>query len=260
MTERPMYHRDLSRVAAGQTTGRKLRITREMRGHSVDELAAAASLAPTDIAAAEADQHSFTVSEISRLALALDCHPSTLAFPEWELLPFAPKPVSVAGQVGINGGLEDATLRLYMPSKCGLWIQGPARKQFNLDFFTPSIASWNSLSDSGRAEGHFAAKGTTLGLCLNKFGGGAEPDTDVRNISKVELVVTPNRNGIAYQFSGLARVAPKQVRSGRPPDSPAGDWRFAIHFLVPADQLAVFLGLYPSAAKILIDKLSALAK
>lgn len=253
-----MYQRSPSKIAAGMTSGWHLHSIREMRGLSVQDLASATSLSIESIEAAEKDQHRFSVEEIGRLAVALDCHPSAMAFPEWDSIPYAPAQITVDGEVAINGRFTAGELRLFAPSGDGLWISGPERKEFKLYFFTRSMATVEHGSHLLTSDRRYTIAGSTVGRATEYFGGGAELHTDVRLISEVQVLVSPSKAGITYRFDGHAHVLASNVRGHRPPQSPPDDWRFEIECRVPASQLAALLGLYPSAETLLLAKLASL--
>jgi len=65
--------------------GESVRIIRELQGMSQNELAAATGIAQSTISAIERERINLGVKRAKQLARALQCHPSVLVFPGWDI-------------------------------------------------------------------------------------------------------------------------------------------------------------------------------
>jgi len=72
-----------SRSRARLTSGRAIRIYREIQGLSQAELAKLAGLTQATISGLESDRLTLGVERAERIAVALNVHPGLLAFPGW---------------------------------------------------------------------------------------------------------------------------------------------------------------------------------
>lgn len=74
-----------SRNRVSLNPGRALKIYRELQGLSQSELANKAGLKQATISALESGQITLGLERAKVLARALKVHPSTLAFPDWDV-------------------------------------------------------------------------------------------------------------------------------------------------------------------------------
>ena len=65
--------------------GESVRIIRELQGMSQNELAAATGIPQSTISAIERERINLGVERAKQLARALQCHPSVLVFPGWDI-------------------------------------------------------------------------------------------------------------------------------------------------------------------------------
>ena len=67
------------------SVGESVRIIRELQGHSRNELARLTGIPQATISAIENDRVRLGVDRAKVIARALQCHPSVLVFPGWEI-------------------------------------------------------------------------------------------------------------------------------------------------------------------------------
>ena len=67
------------------SVGESVRIIRELQGHSQNELARLTGIPQATISAIENDRARLGVERAKVIARALQCHPSVLVFPGWEI-------------------------------------------------------------------------------------------------------------------------------------------------------------------------------
>lgn len=77
------YRRARSEVSV--SPGETVRIIRELRGMSRNELAEASGIPQSTISAIERERINLGVERAKQLARALKCHPAVLVFPSWDV-------------------------------------------------------------------------------------------------------------------------------------------------------------------------------
>lgn len=248
------YHPELK--AANVSSGWKIKSTRELRKLSVESLSQATGIAIERIVDAESDQVHLDTEEFHKIAIALDSHPSFFAFPYWDTTPFKSEPIAVRGSVQVNAESEIRDLRVYLNREVGINIPLLAGKSLSVHTFNGAMATL--IAGGTHPEINYKIAGDSLGLLYDNYGHGADFDCDNRIITELEIKINCTAQGIRYSFKGVATDR-GGVSSGRPINSPKGDWNFSVSFLVPVDLLRPFCGLYPEAAERLISELKGYA-
>ena len=171
-----------------------LRTAREYRKLSFLELSDASGVPVSSIAAYEAGEGDLLVEELRRLAVALDWHPSFIAFRSWPPYPLEPKPVIVNGQISTNGvPMAESfscslpwdgcfALRFFhqssrLPQRCG-WIElYPLTRSLLKNY----KAVWKSPTIKGSAHGDVLGEfGESFGE--DQWDRREPPDDDIRII------------------------------------------------------------------------------
>ena len=247
-----------------------LRIAREYRKLSMNELSDASGVPVSSIAAYEAGEGDLLIEELRRLALALHWHPSFIAFRSWPPYPLEPKAVIVNGLITTNG------LPMAESFSCSLpWDGCLALRSFQQSSRLPPRGGWIELYPLTRSllKNHKTVwksptmKGSAHGNALGEFGEAfgedqwdrrEPPDDDTRVITELSWQIGHSPNGIQFQFSGIAEPEGGVVKSGRPDHSPQGCWDFTISFQVVPENLADFYGLSPQDAERMGERLKEL--
>lgn len=244
------YHPELK--DANVSSGWKIKSTRELRKLSVESLSQTTGIAIERIVNAEADQAHLDIEEFQKIAIALDSHPSFFAFPYWDTEPFKSEPIVVRGSIQVNAESEIRDLRVYLNREMGINISLLPRKSLSVYTFNGAMATL--IASKLQPEINYRIAGDSLGLLNDNYGHGADFDCDNRIVTEVDIKINCAAQGIRYSFKGVAADR-GGVSSGRPINSPTGDWNFSVSFLVPIDLLRSFCGLYPEAAERLIFEL-----
>jgi transcriptional regulator with XRE-family HTH domain len=248
------YHPELK--DSNVSSGWMIKSTRELRKLSVESLSQTTEITKERIVAAEANQARLDTEEFERLAMALDCHPSFFAFPYWDSVPFKSEPVVVSSSARVNTESVIREVRVYLNRETGITIPLLPRKSLHVHTFNGAMAS--PMTYGIRQDIRYRCIGDNLGLLNDNYGSGPDFDCDNRVITELEIKIHCTANGIRYGFEGLA-VDAGGVSTGRPTNSPVGDWTFGVSFLVPLELLRSFCGLYPEAAERLISRLKGYA-
>ena len=247
-----------------------LRTAREYRKLTINELSDASGVPVSSIAAYEAGEGDLFVEELRRLALALEWHPSFIAFRSWPPYPLEPKPVIVNGQISTNGISMAESFSCSLP-----WDGCLSLRSFHQPARLPQRGGWFELYPLTRAllKNHTpvwkfpAMKGSAQGNAIGAFGESfgedqwdrrEPPDDDVRIITALNWQIGHCPDGIHFQFSGVADPEGCVVKSGRPDHSPQGYWDFTVSFLIPPENLGDFYGLSPQDAERMRERLKAL--
>ncbi len=254
------------------TSADGLRTAREYRKLSRSELSDASGVPVSSIAAYEAGEGDLLVEELRRLAIALEWHPSFIAFRSWPPYPKESKAVIVSGRISTNG------ISMAVSFSCSLpWDGCLALRSFHQSSRLPQRGGWIEIYPftRGLLKNHQAVwkfptmKGSAQGNVLGEFGKSfgedqwdrrEPPDHDIRVITELSWVITHSPNGIHFQFSGVADPEGGFVKSGRPDHSPKGCWDFNVSFQVAPESLADFYGLSPQDAELMGERLKELAQ
>jgi transcriptional regulator with XRE-family HTH domain len=247
-----------------------LQTAREFRKLSMHELSDASAVPVASIAAYEAGEGDLLVEELRRLAIALEWHPSFIAFRSWRPYPLEPKAVIVNGQISTNGISMAESFSCSLP-----WDGCLAFSSFHQSACLPQRGGWielylftRSLLKNRKTVWKFPTmKGTSQGDVLGEFGESfgedqwdrrEPPDDDIRIITSLNWQIKHRPDGIHFQFSGVADPEGGVVKSGRPEHSPKGLWDFTVRFQVVPENLADFYGLSPQDAERMGERLKEL--
>ncbi|WP_143594071.1 helix-turn-helix transcriptional regulator [Synechococcus sp. BO 8801] len=247
-----------------------LRTAREFRKLNIYELADASGVPVSSIAAFEAGEGDLLVEELRRLAVALEWHPSLIAFRSWPPYPLEPKAVIVNGLITTNGIPMAESFSCSLP-----WDGCLSLRSFQQSSRLPQRGGWIEIYPFTRALLKIhktvwksptimgSAHGDVLGEFGESFGEDQwdrrePPEDDIRLITELSWVITHSLDGIHFQFSGVADSAGGLVKSGRSDHSPKGCWDFIVSFQVALESLADFYGLSPQEAERMRERLKEL--
>ncbi|MCP9796115.1 helix-turn-helix transcriptional regulator [Cyanobium sp. Lug-B] len=247
-----------------------LRTAREFRKLSIHELADASGVPVSSITAYEAGEGDLLIEELRRLAVALEWHPSFIAFRSWPPYPLEPKAVIVNGRISTNGISMAESFSCSLP-----WDGCLALRSFQQSSCLPQRGGWIELYPFTRAllKNHQAfwkfptMTGSSQGNVLGEFGESfgedqwdrrEASDDDIRIITALNWEIAHRPDGIHFQFSGDADPEGGFVKSGRPEHSSKGCWDFAVSFQVVPESLADFYGLSPQDAERIGERLKEL--
>lgn len=247
-----------------------LRTAREYRKLSMIELSDASGVPVSSIAAYEAGEGDLLVEELRRLAVALEWHPSFIAFRSWHPYPLEPKPVIVSGQISTNGISMAESFSCSLP-----WDGCLALRSFQQSSRLPQRGGWIEIYPftRGLLKNHkifwksHTLKGSAHGDVLGEFGESfgedqwdrrEPPDDDTRVVTELSWEIAHSQDGIHFQFSGVAEPKGGVVKPGRPNHSPWGCWDFTVSFQVVSENLGDFYGLSPQDAECMGERLKEL--
>ncbi|MCU7920927.1 MAG: helix-turn-helix transcriptional regulator [Candidatus Thiodiazotropha sp. (ex Epidulcina cf. delphinae)] len=255
MKKPPMYQHKPELAVNSASTGGSLKSTRELRKMTIESVAKKSKIDTEKLISAENGLVKLSLEEIENIAIALDCHPSGLAFPHWSSLPYEPEQIVTTGSVTINKKKEKQELKVYIHKGYGMNVNMGKRKSLTISTFNPSMAIGLRNIDAQIRKRSFSMEGDYLGCFHDVYSSGPDFDADNRILKALNIVVIYDSNGMSFLLSGVAKDE-GLVSMNRPPDSPPGDWSFVIEFRVEIFQLRSLFGLYPSAENILIRELS----
>ena len=221
-----------------------------MRHISIEDASQRANIDKSKLEQAEDNKLILTNDELERLSIVLDTHPGLLAFPTWDHIEYKSVKVDLDGSAYINGNLHSKKLSGWVTKRESLEIHLSKRKSISL--FTKGI-----VSDHDRLTSYCKIKGDNLGWLNDIYQAGPDFDGDNREIKELEITTSLFKNGLVYHINGVACDCGK-VSKARPVDSPEGNWKFNIQFVVKQDQIRDFFGIYQYAADQKIKRMAAL--
>lgn len=253
-----MYQHHPENFEKGITQGFVLRSVRQLRNMSGSELSKLTEISASIIEDAENDETRLSTEDIEKVAVALKTHPSSIAFPNWDSLPFQPKKITVEGQLLLNNAIEGTKINLHLKREFGLRISALTQRYLEIGTFNGYMPTALGYSPKQKKTIEYKISGDCLGRYYDNYGHGSEFDCDNRVIKSLEISICYYRDSVGYKIDGFASSDDGYVQTNRPAVSPAGDWKFSIDFLIPANLIGQFYGLYPSAEAFLLEEMSKL--
>lgn len=241
-----MYQYHPEKAEKGVSSGSYIRATRELRKLTILELSDLTSIDGAVIENAENNINCLDVKQIEKIALALKCHPSKIAFPYWDMEQDLPQAIIVEGKLSINGvRKQDSTLSVHLTKYSGLAI-GWGRISIDIGVFNDFMLT--GLGYSPRVKGELSSKmeGDCLGRCFDNYSYGSEFDCDNRVIKAFTSKVCYFRDCVSVEIEGFASAIDGYVNDNRlNPNN--NDWDFSAKFLISRNSIQKFYGLSDSA-------------
>lgn len=236
------------------TSGENLKWIRELRKLTIEGLSEQSGIPRASILAAEENSENLSIEQIERIALAADCHPSSIAFPKWSSLPYEPEAIEIEGKLSINGIYLTGNLNVLYSHGLGLYISCQ-RTLLKINAFTCAMAT-EPLEQKSSI--NYILSSESLGN-ISYNDDPREPRDVRRTIKNISIKITYYRTVVLYEISGHA-IDDCNETSERPENLHREDWSFTISFLVPASDLRRFYGLYPSAEESILKRMSLLGE
>ena len=210
MSKIPMYQYKPVELA-GLTIGKELKFIRKLRKLSVEALAQRSGLPVKTIKAAEEDSITLSTEQIERLALAADCHPSSIAFPLWSSIAYEPEQVTVREELRVNDSLNSTELKLFLSKGYGLMISGGNRKSVQIYVFNIAMTSELEYALKEKTEIQYEISGDVLGTLNDTYQSGTDYDGDNRIIKNLDMQYK-QRNSGTKRLKELVRCGWEKVK------------------------------------------------
>jgi transcriptional regulator with XRE-family HTH domain len=249
MAKTPMFRK---RPELRFTSGSRIKSTREMKRASVSDLSGKSGISAERILQAESDQIQLTLDEFERIAEALDPHPSTFAFPNWDHFEYRSSTQVLDGEFYLNGILDSTSISGSISYLSQLCVKIDAVKSLTIEPFHKFMAR----GEYSRKK-HYSFRGDRLGYLHCTFSRGPEFDGDSRTVKEVDIEISYSCDGIHFEIGGMAATEGRDY-SKRPASYPSGDSRFRLCFLVLPEQIRDFTGIYQEPSEQIVAALAKL--